>query len=156
MRNKKGFTLIELLVVVLIIGILAAAALPQYRKSVAKARAMEAVSAVESASRAMDLAILEAGGIPALSEDALAIEIPTDKMKNVTEYDLACYKNSYCAADFYVKLNGNKVTNIWARRYSDETKWRKYCDYTDAVGKTVCEGLKPLGYRVSGYGSGSF
>lgn len=65
----KGFTLIELLVVVLIIGILSASALPQYRKTVYKARMKEAEVVMDSIYKGVTLYRLEEGRSPEKFED---------------------------------------------------------------------------------------
>ena len=74
--NNKGFTLIELLVVVLIIGILAAMALPQYMKAVEKSRASEAVQLVGQLINAEKIYEMATGGFTN-DLNALDIEMPS-------------------------------------------------------------------------------
>ncbi len=52
--TKKGFTLIEILVVVLIIGILAAIAVPQYQKATLKSRTIQARATLASLKEAQE------------------------------------------------------------------------------------------------------
>ena len=75
MKNKQAFTLIELLVVVLIIGILAAVALPQYQKVVEKSKAAQAFAMIRTVAAAQE-AYHMANGKYATTFDELAVEIP--------------------------------------------------------------------------------
>jgi type IV pilus assembly protein PilE len=59
LRNKKGFTLVELMVVVIIVGILAAVAVPLYRANVRRAMSSEGQALVGSIRTAERLFLAE-------------------------------------------------------------------------------------------------
>ena len=75
MKNTQAFTLIELLVVVLIIGILAAVALPQYQKAVEKSKATQALTLLKSVGQATATYYMANGEAPK-SFDELDVDIP--------------------------------------------------------------------------------
>ncbi len=78
---KKAFTLIELLVVVLIIGILAAIALPQYRLAVANSRLTQLIILAESVKTAEESYYLANG---AYTNDFNSLDISYPSNENIT------------------------------------------------------------------------
>lgn len=83
MKNTKAFTLIELLVVVLIIGILASVALPQYQKVVERSRATQAVAMLRSLKPAFEEYYLANGTWPNKFEE---VSLDVTHMKGNVAY----------------------------------------------------------------------
>ena len=136
MNKTKAFTLIELLVVVLIIGILAAVALPQYQKAVLRSRFTQLVTAVRTLRDAEHRYKL-ANGEYTMDRDNLDIEFAgSDKRFPTMKYQLNLDNKGNCGIEgvtynvsdsrnhVYCKLSTGDDPIIELSYHLDTSAWR--------------------------------
>lgn len=141
-KSKQAFTLIELLVVVLIIGVLAAIALPQYQISVEKARAAEAITNIATIKKQLELYILE-NGLPTTGsigyESFASVKVPQE-----TKY----FSYSGSINKFGATVLAEKENYAFVANSPDGKVWIQKCvtQLTD-MGRKICKQYESLGWE---------
>jgi type IV pilus assembly protein PilA len=110
-QSEKGFTLIELLVVILIIGILAAIALPAFLNQRGKAQDAEAKSAARTAQTAMETWYTDEQNYNATAPELQAIEASLGTGQGAT---LAVTKPA--GSDYRVTVTSKTSNTFWVEK----------------------------------------